>query len=137
MAGELVKTKYTDSEVSKTSDFQHTADSTVEILQSLFDGAFSDVTGSFVVSGMSVTQMSVPSMNVQINSGLAFHRGYDKLLHIASAISVPVSPAHATQDRIDTVEIKYEETDFDPETRAFKDPASGVVQYTPVLHFHW
>lgn len=40
MAVEIVKTKYTDSEVSKTSDFQHTADSPVDILQSLFDGAF-------------------------------------------------------------------------------------------------
>lgn len=132
MAGNLVVTKYTDSEISKTEDFQHTSHSAIEILQSLFDGAFDDVAGSFVVSGMTPSQMPVPGMNVQISSGLAYHRGMDKLLHLSTAISVPVDTAHAVQDRIDTLEIQYLETDFDERTRAFKDPSSGVVQYVPV-----
>lgn len=129
MAGELVKTKYTDSEISKVSDFLHTAASPIEILQSLFDGAFDDVAASFVVSGLSVSQLATPSMNVQVGAGLAYDRANDKLLHLASPVSVAVSPAHATLDRVDLLEIRFLETDFDQETRAFKDPASGAVSY--------
>lgn len=129
MAGDIVKTKYTDSEISKSSDFAHTASSPFEIIDALMDGMFDDVAGSFVVSGLAVSQMSTPSMNVQIGSGVAYHRGADKLLHLAAPISAPVDPAHATLDRIDTLEIRYKETDFDEEVRAFKDPASGTVSY--------
>lgn len=132
MAGELVKTKYTDSEISKVADFLHTAASPIEILQSLFDGAFDDVAASFVVSGLSVSQLATPSMNVQVNPGLAFHRGADKLIHLAAAVSAPVTAAHASLVRLDTVEVRYKETDFEQETRAFKDPASGVVSYALV-----
>lgn len=44
-------------------------------------------------------------------------------------MSVAVSPAHATLDRVDLLEIRFLETDFDQETRALKDPASGAVSY--------
>lgn len=55
--GDIVKTKYSDSEISKASDFQHTASTPMEMLHSIFDGAFADVFNSLVVSGLDVTQL--------------------------------------------------------------------------------
>jgi hypothetical protein len=130
--GEIIKTKYTDSEISKVQDFDHTADSPVEILNAVLQGSFDDVVNSFVVSGMSVRQLAIPSMNVEIAPGLAFDRNSDKLIHLATAISVPVEAAHASLDRVDTLEVRYLETDFDSEVRAFKNPVNGTVSYAPV-----
>ncbi len=129
---EIIKTKYSDEEISKAADFGHTADSPVEILQALFDAAFYDVVGSFVLSGLAVSQLSTPSMNVQIGPGLAFDRASAKFLHLAAALSTAVAAADASFARYDTVEMQYLETDFDAESRAFKDPSSGTVSYSSV-----
>lgn len=129
---ELVKTKYHDSEVAKTTDFGHTADALVELANALIDGANQDVENSFVFSGMEVVQTDPASMNVKIKAGLAFDRFSSKILHLDADLVVPVSAASPVQERIDTIEIRYKETDFNNETRAFKDPANGTVMYTSV-----
>lgn len=129
---EIIKTKYTDEEISKGADFNHTASSPVEILQTIIDAAFYDVVGSFVLSGLTASQLSTPSMNVQVGPGLAFDRSLAKFLHLAAAISTAVAAADVSLARYDTIEIQYLETDFDAESRAFKDPLSGTVSYSSV-----
>ena len=84
---DLVISKYHDTEISKVDDFNLTAETPVSILAALVDGAFTDVIHSFVFSGMSVSQLASPSMNAQLNPGVAFSRSEDKILHVGAALS--------------------------------------------------
>ncbi len=129
---DLVISKYHDTEISKVDDFNLTAETPVSILAALVDGAFTDVIHSFVFSGMSVSQLASPSMNAQLNPGVAFSRSEDKILHVGAALSVAVTAAHPSQDRIDTVEMRYATLDFSSETRAFKSPTTGAISYSVV-----
>lgn len=129
---DMVISKYHDTEISKVDDFNLTAETPISILAALMEGAFIDVVGSFVLSGMSVSQLASPSMNVQLNPGLAFSRAENKILHSAAAVSVAVAVADASLDRLDTVEMRYATQDFDTETRAFKSPSTGAITYSAV-----
>ena len=129
---DLVYLKFHDTEISKSDDFNFTAQEPLAILAALMDGAFRDVARSFVLSGLFVAQLPVPSMNVAVQPGLAFHRSENKLLHSAATLSVPVTAAHATLDRVDTLEIRFATLDFDAESRAFKSPTTGAISYSVV-----
>ena len=130
--GDVVYSKYHDSEISKAEDFNFTAGAPVDILAAILDGAFTDVVNSFVISGLSVAQMAAPSMNVRVLPGLAFSRVENKILHTAYDVSAAVSAAHATMERLDTLEVRAVTQDIDAETRAFKDPATGAITYAGV-----
>lgn len=130
--GDVVYSKYHDSEISKAEDFNFTAGAPVDILAAILDGAFTDVVNSFVISGLSVTQMAAPSMNVRVLPGLAFSRVENKILHTAYDVSAAVSAAHTTMERLDTLEVRAVTQDIDAETRAFKDPATGAITYAGV-----
>ncbi len=71
-------------------------------------------------------------MNVRVLPGLAFSRVENKILHTAYDVSAAVSAAHATMERLDTLEVRAVTQDIDAETRAFKDPATGAITYAGV-----
>lgn len=129
---DLVVSKYHDSEISKVDDFNFTAATVVDFMSSILDGAFEDVTNSFVISGMNVTQLSPASMNVQVSAGLAFSRVEGKFLHTAANVSAPVATAHPVLDRLDTLEARIKTEDFNGESRAFKSPTTGEITYSIV-----
>lgn len=130
---DLIKTKYHDSEIAKSSDFQHTADrGGLENLAAFMDAEFSGLTRDMVVEGLSVTPTSPASMNVRLSMGLGWASSAKKILHSGAEIIVSVPAADPVQDRIDTLEVQYFEQDIDVEIRAFKDPGTGTLTYVAV-----
>lgn len=128
----IVTTKFHDSEISKSEDFNYSANSPINALHALLQGMFADVANSFVLSGCSIEPTVPPSMNIVIKPGIMLSRVENKMLHVGEDIVVSVSDSSAVADRIDTLEVRYYTATIDKATRAFRDPATGTISYNDV-----
>lgn len=96
-----------------------------ELVQRAEDSFFDD---GFLVSYASPTSVSV-------NAGIGFQtdntqtgaNSKKRLLHIASSMTVNLSPADTVNDRIDIILAKHAVDTTDTDTRKFKDAGSGVI----------
>lgn len=130
---DLIKTKYHDSEIAKSSDFQHTAQrGGLDNLAAIMGAEFSTVSKDMVIDGLTVQATSPNSMNIELAMGLAWSPAANKILHSGAVITVAVPAADPVQDRIDTLEVRFTEQDIDVEIRAFKDPGTGTLTYVGV-----
>jgi len=127
---DLAKTKYSANEILKVNDLDFGEDSGVENFNALMEDLIDDAK-DVVVSGFAVSEMGTPSMNVEFTAGMAFRiAGPDVVRSDIVTGPVSVSAAHGSLDRIDLLEIREIETDYDTEQRAFKNPATGAVTYS-------
>ena len=101
-------------------------------LSILFAELFSRATNDLIGGGLSCQQRGTPSMNVDLTYGIAFCISTVKLAHSGSLFG-PISITNGgAQNRIDTLEIRLLETDYDQQQRAFKDPVTGNITYQDV-----
>lgn len=121
-----------DSEISKGSDFNNSAMSSLLALHPVFSELLSDVTNNVIISGMNITPAIPPSMNIVIGAGIAYSREEEKLLHLGNGITVPIANASLTHDRIDIIEVRLFVEETDEQSRSFKDPALGSISYDTV-----
>ncbi len=127
--GQILKSRYDVNEMSKNVDFIHSETREIENLSTLLEYLLKPSSKDMIISGGTVRERSTPSMNVDIDPILAFIKSSGKFIQAGSILG-PVSIANGgAQDRLDTLEVRYKETTFDTQQRAYKDPATGDISY--------
>lgn len=118
-----------DNEIMKRADFNFGYDGSVfntalAISKLMYDGK-----NNFVIGGK-VTPYISGGMNVSIAPLMAYHYLTQNFV-VETKITEPVSFEEADEQysRIDIIEIKGTEKFFDSQTRAYKDPESGVKTF--------
>jgi hypothetical protein len=129
--GNIVQSKFHENEIAKSEDFGFVTESDVNNLESMLHKLIGEPTNHCILRGGTVSQRSTPSMNVDIAAILAISA--DGELIYADSVTGPVSVEDGeASDRIDTLEIRRVDTDYDAKQRAFKDPDTGTVTYSNV-----
>jgi len=129
--GDLTKVKYSARSIAKEEDFNYGETVEIENL-SILMGQMIQSTNNFIINGGEVSERTVPSMNVEIASVTAFNKSTGKVLHKDGVLGPISVVSGGAADRIDLLEIRSLETDYDTKVRAFKDPATGAVSYNSV-----
>lgn len=118
-----------DNEIMKRADFNFGYDSSLfntalAISKLMYDGK-----NNFVIGGK-VTPYISGGLNVSIAPLMAYHYATQNFV-IETHITEPVSFEEADEQysRIDIIEVKGTEKFFDTQTRAYKDPESGVKTF--------
>ena len=129
--GDLTKTKYSARSIAKEEDFTYGETAEIQNLSILLEQVIKS-TNNFIITGGEISQRATPSMNVEIAPILAFNKATGNLIYSGSILG-PISLVNGgAADRIDIIEVRAKETDYDAKIRAFKDPATGVVSYQSV-----
>ena len=124
--------RYEANEIAKQEDFDFGNDIEYVNLSIIFNELFGKSTNDIIIDGLSCQQRGTPSMNVDLTKGLSYCISTSKLAHSGSLFG-PISITNGgAQDRIDTLEIRLLETDYDQQQRAFKDPVTGDITYQDV-----
>ena len=127
--GQILKTRYDANEIAKNLDFIHGETREIENLSTLLEYLLKPSSKDVIVTGGTVRERAAPSMNVDVDPILAFIRSSGKFVHAGSTLG-PVSIVDGgAQDRLDTLEVRYTETTYDIQQRAYKDPATGNIGY--------
>lgn len=127
--GQILKSRYDANEVAKSEDFIHGETREIENLSTLLEYLLKPSAKDVIVTGGTVRERSSPSMNVDIDSILAFIKSSGKFIHTGSTLGPVAITDGGAQDRIDTLEVRYVETTYDSQQRAYKDPTTGGVSY--------
>ena len=124
--------RYEANEIAKQEDFDFGNDIEYANLSIILNELFAKSTNDIIVNGLSCQQRGTPSMNVDLTKGLSYCISTGKLAHSGSLFG-PISITNGgAQNRIDTLEIRLLETDYDQQQRAFKDPVTGNITYQDI-----
>jgi len=129
---DILTPRFESNEIAKSIDFTFQGTSEYENLNTIFEELFSHATNDIIVAGLIVQQRGTPSMNVDITIGLSYCQSTEKIAHTGSLFG-PVSITNGVgSERIDIVEMRLLETDYDEQQRAFKDPSTGDITFQDV-----
>lgn len=129
---DLTITRIEANEIAKYLDFEYANDREYANLCTFLEETFGHTTYDIIVAGLSCQQRGTPSMAVDLTIGLAYCVSTGKIAHSGSLFG-PISITNGGgSTRIDTLEIRLLETDYDEQQRALKDPVSGDVTYQDI-----
>jgi hypothetical protein len=99
-----------------------------EVIQAFTEAYGLEVVGidTFVHDGMVGTANDPADMHVNIGEGTGWKDYKRVVIPSGDEADVEISPADATNDRIDLIAIKHDQRDTDEEVTAFKDPVTKV-----------
>ena len=130
----LSKIKYQSNEIGKTTDFNSGEsfpfDNLVETVRFITDGKQASIDA--IISGFQVSQRSPVSMSVDVSPGIGFNSSDDNIIHSDNTVGPVAIEDGGAQDRIDIIQARLVETDYDTEQRAFKDPQTEAITYQDV-----
>lgn len=131
---EISTSRFESNEITKSDDFNNINSREYNNLVTLFEELCSHATKDIIISGLNVQQRGTPSMNVDITYGLAYCQSTGKLAHSGAIFGpVAITNGDGSNDRLDTLEIRLVETNFDQQQRAYKDPATGEITFQDVF----
>lgn len=128
MAGEINVARYDANEILHKDDLQYGETRAYENLTSIIK-RFLISTKDVILQGGIVKERGTPSMNVDIESLLAFCVSTGKFAYFGSDYGPVAITNGGAQARYDTLEIRLKETNFDELQRAYKDPNTGDITY--------
>ena len=129
---DILVPKFQANEIAKSTDFDYGNDREYDNLCTLFEELFAKAVNDLIIGGLSCQERSSPSMNVDLTIGLGYCKNTGKIAHIGSLFGPIAIVDGGAQNRIDTLEIRLKETDYDSQQRAFKDPVTGAITYQDV-----
>ncbi|GHV91995.1 hypothetical protein AGMMS50268_24980 [Spirochaetia bacterium] len=114
------------NEIVKAVDFTFAHDQAIGNIAVAMQGVLANPTLDLVIGGVVSPYGGVGGMNVRIDSVYA-HSGSSGIDVVDTEVHQPVSieAADATQDRIDIIQIRGVEEQYDAQNRKFRDPSSG------------
>ena len=123
-----------DNEIVKADDVNYISDSELKNLSLAMRYILGPLTSrNMIVEGLAAHERGTPSLNVDVDAGLAFDMTLNLLVHNGSAAGpIPFTAPHLTLDRIDVLEIRQTTLPHDVQQRAFKDPITEVISYSNV-----
>ncbi len=118
-----------DNEIMKRSDFQYGYDGAFRNAALVIQKLIYDGKNDFVIGGVVKPYIS-GGMNISISPLMAYE-WTTKNIVVESGITEPISLEDADDQysRRDTIEIRGVEQEFDSQTRAYKDPETGVKTF--------
>jgi len=129
---DLKITRVEANEIAKSADFEYAHDREYGNLCTIFQELFARTSNDLIVGGLVCQERGTPSMNVNLSIGLAYCINTGKIAHSGSLFG-PISIIDGgAQDRIDLVEVRLKETDYDEQQRAVKDPVTGDITYQDI-----
>lgn len=128
MAGEINISRYDNNEILHKDDLQYGETRAYENLTSIIKRLLIS-TKDVIIQGGIVKERGTPSMNVDIESLLAFCVSTGKFAYYGSDFGPVAITNGGAQNRIDTLEVRLKETNFDELQRAYKDPNTGDITY--------
>jgi len=120
------------NEIAKNTDFDYAHDREYANLCTVFEELFGRCINDIIVGGLNCQERGTPSMNVDLSIGLGYCKNTGKVAHTGSLFGPIAITNGGAQDRIDLVEIRLKETDYDSQQRAFKDPVTGGISYQDI-----
>jgi len=120
------------NEIAKNVDFDYAHDREYANLCTVFEELFGRCTNDIIVGGLNCQERGTPSMNVDLSIGLGYCKNTEKVAHTGSLFGPIAITNGGAQDRIDLVEVRLKETDYDEQQRAFKDPVTGDISYQDI-----
>jgi len=120
------------NEIAKGTDFDYAYDREYANLCTILEELFGHLTNDMIVDGLVCQERGTPSMNVDLSIGLGYCKSTGKIAHTGSLFGPIAITNGGSQDRIDLVEIRLKETDYDEQQRAFKDPVTGAISYQDI-----
>jgi len=124
--------RFEANEIAKDIDFDYINDREYANLCTIFEELFGRLVNDIIVGGLNCQQRSTPSMNVDLSIGLGYCKSTGKVAHTGSLFGPIAVTNGGAQTRIDLVEIRLKETDYDSQQRAFKDPVTGYISYQDI-----
>jgi len=125
---DLNKVNFASNEIIKFDDMDFGESIEIDNLNIVLANLLKSSTGKdLILYGLNVQERSTPSMNVDLTVGLGFNLQDSTIIYTGSQIGPIAIDNGDTTDRIDILEVKVVETDYDTQQRAFKDPATGDV----------
>ncbi len=129
---DLTVTRVEANEIAKSTDFQYGNEQAYENLNIILEEFLGHTTNDLIVAGLVCQQRGTPSMNVDLTVGIAYCKSTGKLAHTGSLFGPISISSGGAQDRIDTLEVRLLETDYDQQQRAIKNPVTGSITYQDV-----
>jgi len=124
--------RYEANEIVKNTDFEYANDREYVNLCTIFEELFGRCSNDIIVGGLNCQERATPSMNVDLSIGLGYCTNTGKVAHTGSLFGPIAITNGGSQDRIDLVEIRLKETDYDLQQRAFKNPVTGDISYQDI-----
>jgi hypothetical protein len=124
--------RFEANEIAKNTDFEFINDQEYANLCVILEEFLGHTTNDIIIAGLICEEMPSPSMNVQLTRGMGYCRTTGKIAHTGSTFGPIAITSGGAQDRIDLVEIRLKETDYDQQQRAKKDPVTGDITYQDV-----
>ena len=132
----LVQSRWEGNEIVATLDANRNADSlllNLDVVTNIIEvqgGASSDI----IMTGMVVSQATVPNMTVQISAGIAKDvQSNGETLTGELFENVSVASSDPSQNRRDTVEARRLVEDTTPENRQFKNPITEEITTSSIF----
>ncbi len=126
---DILTARFEGNEIAKSEDYNFIETQEYSNLVTIFEELFSHATNDIIVAGLNVQQRGTPSMNVDFTIGLGYCRSTGKVAHTGSLFG-PISITNGgASARIDTLEVRVLETDYDSQQRAFKNPVTKDISY--------
>jgi len=129
---DIKTTRFEANEIAKDTDFDYINDREYVNLCTIFEELFGRSVNDIIVGGLNCQQRATPSMNVDLSIGLGYCKSTGKIAHTGSLFGPIAITNGGAQTRIDLVEIRLKETDYDSQQRAFKDPVTGYISYQDI-----
>ena len=125
---DLNKINYDSNEIIKFDDMDFGESIKIANLNIILELLLKTSTGKdLILFGLNAQERSTPSMNVDLTIGLGFNLQDSTVLHTGSQLGPIAITNGESSERIDILEAKIVETDYDSQQRAFKDPSTGKV----------
>ncbi|MFA5048664.1 MAG: hypothetical protein WC516_06590 [Patescibacteria group bacterium] len=121
-----------DNVVVKAVDINYIGESAVNNLSLLLQQLLYSNKNT-ILNGLTVKQRGTPSLNVDVEAGLAFDVTLKQLIHNGVEYGpVAFEAADGSNSRIDVVQIRQVEDTYDNQQRIFRDPINGVNSYANI-----
>jgi hypothetical protein len=124
----IKRIRYDGNEIIKTDDQNNNGDHGITNIDETakFFGA------DMVITGLVVSEQTVPDMTVKVSAGIAEDDTDNNLLNSEAFTSVTIATADGVSSRRDTIEIRRATEDTTPELRQFKDPNTGSISQNSI-----
>ncbi|KKM75429.1 hypothetical protein LCGC14_1390360, partial [marine sediment metagenome] len=129
---DILVPRFEANEIAKSADFDYSNDREYANLCVLLEELFARSANDLIVGGLNCQERGTPSMNVDLSIGLGYCKSTGKIGHSGSLFGPIAITSGGAQQRIDTLEIRLKETDYDQQQRGFKNPVTGDITYQDV-----
>lgn len=117
------RSRWEGNEIILIQDLNDNGEKLIESMDQLFS-TFGE---SAILTGLIMSQQTVPDMTFKLDAGILWDNAAEQILNTEEFLNVSVTASNPTQDRYDIIEVRRTLLEKDLASRKFKDPISSVI----------